>query len=150
MTALHLVGLNGPASLMLGSSSSRAAALLGDRPTLTLSADENTPDSCCTVRLVRHQSVWLGIIDDNAVFADRVRMGMVPRFVKGDADVVAVAGVARTRLLGRVSAVSAEIAGLVASLVGPWGAQDAIVIEISPESLVVVEDENTPGSVPRT
>jgi hypothetical protein len=139
MTALSLVG-----------SHSRTAALLGDRPTLTLSADENTPDSCCTVALVRHQSVWLGIIADSAIFADRVRMGMIPRFVKGDADVVAVAGVARTRLLGRVSALSAEIAGLVSSLVGPWGAQDAIVIEVSPEHLVVVEDESAPGSVPRT
>ncbi len=146
MTALHLI--SSPSSTLVGPA--RAAALLGDRPTLTLSADENTPDSCCTVRLARHGSVWLGVIADNAIFADRVRMGMVPRFVKGDADVVAVAGIARTRLLGRVSAAAPEIAAIVAGLLGPWDSRDAIVIEISPQSLVVVDDDSAPGSVPRT
>ena len=139
MTALHLV-----------TPSARAVALLGERPTLTLSADENAPDSCCTVALVRHGAVWLGVVADNAIFADRVRMGMVPRFVKGDADVVAVAGVARTRLLGRLAAVRPEVAAAVSGLVGPWGGRGAIVIEVTPESLVVVDDDSAPGSVPRT
>ena len=149
MTALHLVASSSSARVVEGGAA-RAAALLGDRPTLTLSADENAPDSCCTVRLVRHGAVWLGVIADNAIFADRVRMGMVPRFVKGDVDVDAVAGVARTRLLGRVSAAGPELALAIAPLLGPWGDADAIVIEVSPESLVVVDDDSAPGSVPRT
>ena len=145
MTALHLVSLS---SSFVGPA--RVAALLGDRPTLTFAADEAAPDSCCTIRLVRHGAVWLGVVADSAVFADRVRMGMVPRFVKGDADVVAVAGVAKTRLLGRVGAMGPEVVARVAPLLGPWDTSDAIVVEISPESLVVVDDEDAPGAVPRT
>lgn len=148
MTALHLVSSSSSSSALLGSS--RAAALLGDTPTLTFVADEAAPDSCCTLRLVRHGAVWLGVVSDRAVFADRVRMGMVPRWVTGNADVVAVAGVAVTRLLGRFSALPAELQVVVQPLVGPWGSDDAVVVEISPASLVVVDDEAVPGSIPRT
>lgn len=128
---------------------SRAAALLGDAPTLTFVADEAAPDSCCTLRLVRFGDVWVGVVSDRALFADRVRMGMTPHFTKGDANVVAVAGVGATRLLGRCDAVAADLRAAVEPLLGPWGAGDAVVVEVSPSSLVVVGDEE-PGAVPRT
>lgn len=133
-----------------GSPASRAAALLGDNPTLTFVADEATPDSCCTLRMVRHGAVWVGVVSDRALFADRVRMGMTPRFTKGDADVVTVAGSAVTRLLGRLPTLSAELQTLVQPLLGPWGGEDAVVVEITPSSLVLVSDEDGPGSIPRT
>ena len=148
MSALHLVSSPTPNDRL--AAPARAAALLGDTPTLTLSADPNAPDSCCSVRFVRHHAVWLGIISDNAIFADRVRMGMVPRFVKGDADVVAVAGIARVRLLGRVAEASADLAAAVASLLGPWDPSNAILLEVVPDALVVVDDDNNPGAIPRT
>lgn len=141
MTALRLVPSSSP---------SRAAALLGDAPTLTFVADEAAPDVCCTMRLVRHGAVWLGVVSDRALFADRVRMGMTPKFTKGDAAVTAVSGVARARLLGRVDDVSDDVRAAVASLVGPWGKGDGVVLEVAPASLAVVDDEDVPGAVPRT
>ncbi|HEY1097544.1 MAG TPA: hypothetical protein VGF99_01395 [Myxococcota bacterium] len=128
----------------------RAQALLGDTPTMTLVADQAAPDSCCTARLVRRGDAWFGVVADRSVLADRVRMGLVPRFFVGDADVVTVAGVARTRLLGRVNVVAADVAAVVAGLIGPWGAGDAVVIEVVPEALVVVDDEAGAGAIPRT
>ena len=117
---------------------------------MTLVADQAAPDSCCTARLVRRGDVWLGIVSDHSILADRVRMGLVPRFFVGDGAVVTVSGIARTRVLGRVGAVGNDIAGVVATLLGPWGAADAVVIEVSPEALVVVDDEDAIGAVPRT
>lgn len=145
-SGLRLVSSSSSSSLP----ASRAAALLGDHPTLTFVADEATPDSCCTLRMVRHGMVWVGVVSDRALFADRVRMGMTPHFTKGDADVVTVAGTSVTRLLGRVQGLSAEMQALVQPLLGPWGGEDAVVVEITPSSLVLVSDEDGPGSIPRT
>ncbi len=128
----------------------RAEALLGDTPTLSLVADGSAPDSCCTARLVRYGPVWLGVVSDRAQFTDHVRMGLVPRFFLGDASVVTVSGVARTRVLGRFAVVGADIAAAVAGLIGPWGSEDAVVIEVSPESIVVDDHEEFVGAVPRT
>jgi hypothetical protein len=127
----------------------RAQALLGDTPTLTLVGDATAPDACYTARLVRRGEVWLGVVGDHAAFADRVRMGIVPHFLFGDASVVTVSGTARTRILGRVAAVAADVQAAVAPLLGPWGAGDAVVIEVCPEALVVDTDEPH-GAVPRT
>ena len=148
MSALHLVSSPTPNDRL--AAPARAAALLGDTPTLTLSADPNAPDSCCSVRFVRHHAVWLGIISDNAIFADRVRMGMVPHFVAGDASVHAVVGTARTRLLGRVTSASADVRRSLASVLGPWEVDGLLVVEIAPEELAVVVDELAGGPVPRT
>ena len=52
-------------------------------------------------------------------------------------------------VLGRVAAVTAEVQAAVAPLLGPWGAGDAVVIEVTPEALVVDTDEAA-GIVPRT
>jgi hypothetical protein len=127
----------------------RAQALLGDAPTMTLIGDAGFPDACCTARLVRFGAVWLGMVSDRAAFADRVRMGMVPRFLFGDASVVTVSGVAKTRVLGRIGSCSAEVQAALAPLVGPWGAGDAVVIEVAPEGLIVDVDDAI-GIVPRT
>lgn len=140
MTALRLVP---PAA-------GRAQALLGEQPTLTLMADASAPDSCCTARLVRHGGVWLGVVLDRSAFADRVRMGAVPRFFVGDASVVTVSGVARTRVLGRVGAVGTDVGNAISALLGPWASDDSVVVEITPEALEVVADEDHAGVVPRT
>jgi hypothetical protein len=129
----------------------RAAALLGDHPTLTFVADSAAPDACCTVRMVRSgESTWVGVIDDHSVFADRVRMGMTPRFVAGDARVHAVVGVAHARLLGRWAECSAEVRRAVAMVLGPWSTEDAVVVECRPESLGVIDDEAVGGPIPQT
>jgi hypothetical protein len=94
--------------------------------------------------------VWLGVVLDRSAFADRVRMGAVPHFFVGDASVVTVSGVARTRVLGRVGAVGADVGNAIAGLLGPWAADDSVVVEITPEALVVVDDEDHVGVVPRT
>jgi len=121
--------------------SGRAQALLGDSPTMTLIGDPAAPDACCTARLVRSGAVWLGVVSDRAAFTDRVRMGLVPRFLFGDASVVTVSGVAKTRVLGRHASCTADVQATVASLIGPWGVGDAVVIEVSPEDLVVDADD---------
>jgi len=127
----------------------RATALLGDTPTITLIGDTAAPDVGCTVRLARHGDVWLGVVSDRSAFIDGVRMGLVPHFLFGDAHVVSVSGVARTRVLGRVGAVGGDVAGVVAGLLGPWGAGDGVVIEVAPEALVVDADDVV-DVVPRT
>lgn len=58
-----------------------------------------------------------------------------------DASVVTVSRTARTRGLGRVAVVTAEVQAVVAPLPGPWGAGAAVVIEVVPEALVVDTDE---------
>ncbi len=147
MTALRLV----PSS-SLSPLSSRAVALLGDTPTLTFVADEAAPDVCITLRLVRHGAVWLGVVSDRALFADRVRMGMQPRF---ENDVAAVRGAAVVRVVGRVadflqSAVAVDVKAAVAALVGVYGSADDVVVEVAPAALAVIDDEDAVGSVPRT
>jgi hypothetical protein len=146
MTALRLVD-----SANAAKNGARAAALLGDAPTLTFVADGAAPDACCTVRMVRHgDGCWVGVVDDHSVFAEGVRMGMTPRFVAGDARVHAVVGTARARLLGRFDDASADVRRALAGIVGPWPTREALVVEIHPESLAVVDDEAAGGPVPQT
>ncbi len=128
------------------SAAGRAQALLGDAPTLTLMGDA---DVCCTARFVRHGDVWLGIVSDHAALTDRVRMGVTPRFLFGDASVVTVSGVAHASVLGRVGSVAADVAAAVAGLVGPWGAGDGVVLAVRPDDLVVDADVS-PAVMPRT
>jgi len=146
MNALRLVE-SAPAPV----NGARAAALLGDGPTLTFVADAAAPDACCTVRMVRHgDAAWVGVVDDRTAFADHVRMGMTPRFVAGDARVHAVVGTARARLLGRLEDVGADLRRALADVVGPWPTGDAVVVEVRPEALGVVDDEAPGGPVPQT
>jgi len=152
MTALRLVDV--PAEAVTRDPvvrGARAAALLGDTPTITLAADASAPDCCCTVRTVRRgDGTWVGVVDDRSVFADRVRMGMTPRFVAGDARVHAVVGTARARLLGRLDAASDDLRRALDAVVGPWPVGDAVVVELCPESLGVIDDEAPGGPVPQT
>jgi hypothetical protein len=127
----------------------RAQALLGETPTLTLVADPASPDACCMARFVRHGDVWLGVVSDRAAFTDRVRMGFTPRFLFGDASVVTVSGTAHAKILGRVAAVSPDVAAAIAGVVGPWGAGDGVVVAISPEE-IVVDTDVSPAVLPRT
>jgi hypothetical protein len=157
MTALRLVdaapdsAASGAPSRDLVVQGARAAALLGETPTMTLAADASAPDCCCTVRTVRRgDGTWVGVVDDRSLFADRVRMGLTPRFVAGDARVHAVVGTARARLLGRLDAVAADLRRALDSVVGPWPIGDAVVVELRPESLAVVDDEAPGGPVPQT
>jgi hypothetical protein len=118
---------------------------------LTFVADTATPDACCTVRTVRHgDGVWLGIVGDHSVFADRIRMGMTPRFVSGDSRVHAVVGSARARLLCRFDEAAADLRRALQPVVGPWPTGDAVVLEVRPESLGVIDDEAPGGPVPQT
>jgi hypothetical protein len=129
----------------------RAAALLGPQPTMTFVADAAVPDACCTLRMVRvADGAWVGIVDDRSTFADRVRMGLTPRFVAGDARVHAVVGTARARLLGRFDDVTDDVRRALSPVVGPWSTADAVVVEVRPESLGVVDDEVPGGVIPQT
>lgn len=132
------------------SSTARAHALLGARPTLSFVADDAQPDVCCTFSLVRQGARYLGVVSDKSLFADRVRMGMAPRFFLGDQHVVAAAGHAACRVLGAVDAVSVDVRAAVAGLVGPYDVADAVVVEVVPDALAVVVDEDAAGAVPRT
>jgi hypothetical protein len=149
MTALRLVD-----SAAAPVNGARAAALLGDAPTLSFVADAASPDACCTVRMVRvagdGEARWVGVVDDHSVFTEGVRMGMTPRFVAGDARVHAVVGTARARLLGRFADVAADVRRALLPVVGPWSTVDALVVEIRPEGLAVVDDEAAGGPVPQT
>ena len=142
MTALRLVPSSSSSPL-----AGRAAALLGDTPTLTFVADEAAPDVCITLRLVRHGAVWLGVVSDRALFADRVRMGMQPRF---ENDVAAVRGSAGVRVVGRVADVAVDVKAAVKALVGVYGSADDVVVEVNVAALAVVDDEDAVGAVPRT
>jgi hypothetical protein len=146
MTSLRLVD-----SATAPVNGARAAALLGDAPTITFVADAANPDACCMVRMVRTgDACWVGIVDDHCAFADHVRMGMTPRFVAGDARVHAVVGTARARLLGRLDDASPDLRRVLAGVVGPWPTGDAVVVEVRPEALGVVDDEASGGPVPHT
>lgn len=148
MSALRLVSSEMAASA--AQAQGRAQALLGDRPTLILVADAANPDSCCTARLVRRGDVWLGVVSDRAQLTDRIRLGMTPRFLVSDANVVTVQGTAKTRVLGRLHAQSVEIQQTVASLLGNWTVDDDVVIEVTPQGMTVVDDEDVGGAIPRT
>ena len=148
MNALRIVSPSSP----LSSVAARAVALLGDTPTLTFVADEAAPDVCCTLRLVRRGERFFGVVGDKSLFADRVRMGMRPRF---ENDVVAVRGAADVAVIGRVDAlpadrVSADVKDAIAALVGVYGCADDVVVEVKVAALAVVDDEDFHGAVPRT
>ena len=146
MTALRLVD-----SVPAPVNGARAAALLGDSPTITFVADAASPDACCMVRMVRTgDACWVGVVDDHSVFAEGVRMGMTPRFVSGDARVHAVVGTARARLLGRFDDATADVRRALAAVIGPWSTKDAVIVEVRPEGLAVVDDEAAGGPVPQT
>jgi hypothetical protein len=128
----------------------RAGALLGDSPRLTL-VDGNDPDTCLSVLLSRNGRVWLGLVDDRAAILDRVRLGLVPRFVvHPDASTSTISGEATVRILGRADAVTdPRVQALVA--VQPFGTAHAVAVEVTPRALVLEEEERAvTGAVPRT
>ena len=128
----------------------RARALLGARPTLTLAVE---PDSQCTVRCVRLGDTYFGVVPDHAAFTDRVRMGATATFVAGSADqpdVVVLAGAANTRILGRLESVSGATREALATLLGPYDTAHAVVVEVRCEGMELLNDDDAAGAVPRT
>jgi hypothetical protein len=137
------------AGSLAGSAEERAWALLGDRPTITVISDA----AHCTVRCVRVGQAFVGVVPDHAALTDRIRLGGAPTFLAGSAgraDVVALAGQTRARVLGRLTEVPAVVAAAVASLVGPYASDDAVVIEVRLERVELLADDEQPGAVPRT
>jgi hypothetical protein len=130
----------------------RAGALLGENPRLTL-VDGNDPDTCLSVLLTRAGRVWVGLVDDRAAILDRVRLGLVPRFVvHPDASTSTVSGEAGVRILGRADGLAdPRVQALVAAQ--PFGVAHAVAVEVAPRALVLEPEEPAgavTGAVPRT
>ncbi|HEY4220569.1 MAG TPA: hypothetical protein VGO62_04485 [Myxococcota bacterium] len=127
-------------------------ALLGERELVTLQ-DGNDPDLCLSITLTRAGSVYVALVDDRAALLDRVRMGLVPRFVvyaEGSA-AVRVSGEVELKILGRADASQDP---RVKSLLGrqPFGVNNALAVEATPRALVREPAESTGpiGAVPHT
>jgi hypothetical protein len=140
----------------------RAEALLGASPVLTFQADASDPSSCCSVQLEKvAEGRWLGLVLDRAWFADRVRMGMRPRFVvHHDGATPVVCGEAEARVLGRVTDGGTPPAGLDARMAAvarllaarqPFGGDDLVVVEVKPYAMQIDDGESAGhGAIPRT
>jgi hypothetical protein len=137
----------------------RAQALLGDAPTLTFQCDGGDG---CSVRLVRARGgVWLGLAADRALFLERVRLGLRPRFVVHlDVDTPTLCGEASVHIVGRLGQAGAAPTGLVddrASLIArmverePFGLEDLVVLEVTLHAIQLDDGEGAAhGAVPRT
>ncbi|MFZ9888228.1 MAG: hypothetical protein ACO3JL_12070 [Myxococcota bacterium] len=138
----------------------RAEALLGTHPTFTFEPPEADGTPCCAVRLVRGGTgEWFGLVRDRSVFAERVRLGVRPRFVVyHEGETPLVCGDADVRLGGRVhdpavptwSACQQEA---ISTLLGsfPFPADDLCLLQVKLGE-VRVDDGDAPfyGAVPRT
>lgn len=140
--------------------SRRAEALLGPLPTFTFQPDPADASACCSLRLVRGDGdAWLGLARDHGLFAERVRMGMRPRFVvHHDGETPVVCGEAEVKVRGRARA--DELAGLsdrergaVLSLLArqAFPSEDLVVLAVRLTD-VRVDDGEAPlhGAIPRT
>lgn len=135
----------------------RAEALLGHSPIFTFQPDPADGATCCSIRLLRGEGeAWLGLVRDHSLFAERVRIGMRPRFVvhhHGETPVVC--GDAEVRFRGRLpleGESSREREALDALLEGqPFGHDELVVVEVR-LSAVQVDDGEAPvhGAIPRT
>ena len=122
----------------------RARALLGERPLVTL-VDANDPDMCLSVKLVRAGAAFIGIVDDHAAFLDRVRMGLKPAFVvHHEGQTPTITGELDVRILDKHDAAALLLAEQ------PFGRARAVIIEVVPRSLAIVEEGAAIGAVPRT
>lgn len=138
----------------------RAEALLGSAPTFTFEPDPGDAGLCCSVRLMRGDGEdWLGLVRDHSLFAERVRMGMKPRFVvHHDGETPVVCGDADVTLCGRARAEELAlltvgqrtvVAALLAS--HAFHAADLVVVAVRLGE-VRVDDGDAPvhGAIPRT
>lgn len=131
----------------------RAVALLGDAPLVTL-VDRSDPGSCLSVRLVRADTSWFGIMDDKAALLDRIRMGVAPGFVlHHEASTPTISGELEVRIVGRADSavpLAPALRGLLANQ--PFGLAGGVVVEVVPRSLALEPplDDEPMGAVPRT
>jgi hypothetical protein len=138
----------------------RAEALLGPLPIFTFQPDPADAGTCCSLRLLRADSEnWLGLSRDHGNFAERVRMGMRPRFVvHHDGETPVVCGEAEVKVLCRARA--SELGGLserereaVLVLLArqAFPSEDLIVLAVRLTE-VRVDDGEAPlhGAIPRT
>lgn len=138
----------------------RAEALLGARPTFTFEPPEADGTPCYAVRLVRGGTgEWFGLVRDHSVFAERVRLGVRPRFVVyHEGETPLVCGVAEVRLGGRVHGAasttwSSEQQQVLAMLLEafPFATDDLCLLQVKLDE-VRIDDGDAPihGAVPRT
>ncbi len=140
----------------------RAHALFGPTPMFTFQPDEGDRDTCVCVRLMpAGDSAWVGLLPDKAIFCDRVRIGMRPRFVvHKDAELPTVCGLAHVAVVGRVSDDGEphledrpDLVDAVRALCArtPFLPEDAVVIEVRPDDVQVDAGESpVHGAIPRT
>lgn len=138
----------------------RAEALLGPLPTFTFEPDPRDASLCCSVRLTRGEGDdWLGLVRDHSLFAERVRMGMKPRFVvHHDGETPVVCGDAEVKLMGHardedLARLSERERGAVLSLLaGQRRFADELVVVAVRLTDVRIDDGEAPvhGAIPRT
>lgn len=140
----------------------RKEALLGERPVMTFQPDPSDPATCCSIRLEKHSAGrFLGLVLDRSAFADRVRLGMRPRFVvHHEAHEPVVCGEADVKVLGRVAddgegppQLDARAALLVKELSArfPYAPRGLVVVEVKPAAVALDDGEGpSVGAVPRT
>ena len=143
-------------------SAQRAEALFGPAPVLTFQPDASDSDTCCSIRLFPGgDESWFGLARDKALFTDRVRMGMKPRFVvHADADTPTVCGDAEVRILARIPSdgsrptdLSKTASGVLDAILAdsPFAVRDAVLVEVLPRNVRVDEgDAPQHGAIPRT
>lgn len=138
----------------------RAEALLGPLPTFTFEPDPGDASLCCSVRLTRGDGEdWLGLVRDHSLFAERVRMGMKPRFVvHHDGETPVVCGEAEVKLKGRARAddlarlPERERAAVLSLLESQRRYADELVVVAVRLTDVRIDDGEAPvhGAIPRT
>ncbi|MCP4503179.1 MAG: hypothetical protein GY822_24850 [Deltaproteobacteria bacterium] len=142
--------------------STRAGALLGSTPILTLHAKAGDDPARCSVKLRRSGTQgWLGILSDRSQFIDRVRMGVSARFVLvPTAEVATVCGDAKIEVLGRVddekltAALTDDQQTALTALIAeqPFQVNDLVVVAVNPQTIEIeaYDEEPQGGGVPRT
>ena len=84
----------------------RVQAIFGSKPMFTFQPDDGTDfESYCSVRLQHNVGdSWYGLVEDKALFTDRIRMGNRPKFVvHHNAETPTVCGQAEVSIVGRIS-----------------------------------------------
>jgi hypothetical protein len=140
----------------------RAQVMFGRDPMFTFQPDDGSDfESYCSIRL--HQGAgesWFGLVEDKALFTDRIRMGNRPKFVVHyNAETPTVCGEAEVSIVGRVASsqmlksLSGADQNAATELINTqiFGFRDAVLIQVKPVDVRIDEGESpVHGAIPRT